>query len=450
MANARHVLLVLGLCAPNTLRAQGASPSVGQRDSAARVVDSLSARLARAEDAIELLRQQLVTEAGSAVKTRSRLQLELSGRVQTNAFTSNARMNNTELPFFVRETDAPASGGRNGAAGARILGASVRQTVLGASLGVDSVLGGAFIGDVDVDFFAASTPGVDAFPTPRPRLRTAHAQLIWPRTDTMLGADAPLIADVDPKSLATIGVPGFAAAGNLWNWIPQVRLSHDVAITRVRASTVRWGAQVALLAATTGDLHAAELDGVDAGDRAARPALEGRLRLRWGKDDAPDDQHGEIGAGVHHGWSRTSGDTLSTHQAVALSLRVGLTRGVSLRGEAYRGRAIRGLGGGAIGQNYGVAIAGQTLGAPLRNTAGWLQLIAQLQPTMSTAVGCGVDAVNVADRPDRQRNASCAANVGWHPTQPVLLGVEFRTLATRYASGTRRGTQLNVTAGFEW
>ena len=119
MANARHVLLVLGLCAPNTLRAQGASSSVGQRDSAARVVDSLLARLARAEDAIELLRRQLVTEAGSAVKTRSRLQLELSGRVQTNAFTSNARMNNTELPFFVRETDAPASGGRNGAAGAR-------------------------------------------------------------------------------------------------------------------------------------------------------------------------------------------------------------------------------------------------------------------------------------------------------------------------------------------
>ena len=217
VANARQLLLVLGLCAANALRAQGTSSSAAQRDSTARVVDSLSARLARAEDAIALLRRQLATEANSAVKTRSRLQLELSGRVQINAFTSNARMNNTELPVFVRETDAPASGGRNGTAGARILGASIRQTVLGASLGVDSVLGGAFIGDVDVDFFATPTAGVDAFPTPRPRLRTAHAQLIWPRTELMIGADAPLIADVDPKSLATVGVPGFAAAGNLWN-----------------------------------------------------------------------------------------------------------------------------------------------------------------------------------------------------------------------------------------
>lgn len=443
-ARARGLVLAIGLGSPLVVRAQRAA--VTTRDSVVPSIDSLAARLARAEEAIALLRHQLATEAGSVVKTRSRLQLELSGRVQTNAYYANARVNNSEVPLFLRETDGVPVG-RSGTPGVRLSGLSIRQTTLGASLSVDSVLGATFVGDADIDFFAT---GTDAIPTPRPRLRTARAQLLWSRTELLIGADAPVIADVDPVSLATVGVPGFATAGNLWNWLPQVRLSRDMAIVALRTTTLRIGAQVAMLAPTTGDVHAAELDGVDAGDRAGRPAIEARVRVRWGASDAPDDQRGEIGIGMHRGWSRTAGDTLSTNQAVALSARVGLTRGLSFRGEAYHGRAVRGLGGGAIGQNTGAPAVGQTLGAPLRNMAGWAQLVMHLRPTLSTGVGCGTDVVNLEDRPDRQRNTSCAANMAWHPTQPVLFGIEYRTLATRYASGTRRGSHVNLTAGFEW
>ena len=48
--------------------------------------DSLAARLARAEAAIAALRQQLATESQSTVHTRSRLQLDLTGMIITNAF----------------------------------------------------------------------------------------------------------------------------------------------------------------------------------------------------------------------------------------------------------------------------------------------------------------------------------------------------------------------------
>ncbi len=441
---------MLAVAVPMMVRAQAGSSGAAQRDTSAASVDSLAARLARAEAAIEMLRHQLAIEASSVVKTRSRLQLELSGRVLTNAYYDNTRFNSSEVPLFVREGSAPSSGTRNGTAGSRVFGASIRQTMLGASLGVDSVLGGSFVGDIDIDFFAAATPGVDAFPTPRPRLRTVRAQINWAKTEIMVGSDGPLIADVDPASVATVGLPGFTAAGNLWNWIPQARVSRELLATRIGVTQLRWSAQLALLAPTTGDVHPSELDGVDAGDRSARPSIEGRLRVRWGTNDAPDDQHGEIGIGTHRGWLRISGDTLTTASATAISVRMGLTHGLSLRGEAYRGRAVRGLGGGAIGQNFGVAAVGQTLGAPLRNTAGWAQLLAQVRPTIATGLGCGVDVVNVADRPDRQRNASCAGNIAWHPTQPVVLGFEIRTLATHYASGTRRGTQFNLAAGFEW
>lgn len=444
------IVAVVAAFVPMTARAQAGSPVVVRRDTSTAVSDSLAARLARAEAAIELLRRQLAIEASSVVKTRSRVQLELSGRVMTNSYYDNARFNSSEVPLFVRETSAPPVGTRTGTAGSRVFGASIRQTMLGASLGVDSVLGGSFVGDIDIDFFAAPSPGVDAFPTPRPRLRTVRAQLTWAKTEVMVGADGPLIADVDPASVATVGLPGFTAAGNLWNWLPQARVSRELFVTTMGATTLRWGAQVAVLAPTSGDVHPSELDGVDAGDRAVRPSLEGRARVRWGANDAPDDQRGEVGIGVHVGWLRISGDTLTTSSATALSMRVGLTHGLSVRGEVYRGRAVRGLGGGAVGQNFGIAAVGQTLGAPLRNTAGWAQLLAQLRPTLATGLGCGVDAVNTADRPERQRNASCAANIAWHPTQPVILGFEIRTLATQYASGTRRGSQINLAAGFEW
>ena len=54
--------------------------------------DSLAARLARAEAAIALLRQQLATESQSTVRTRSRLQLELTGRILTNSFMTFGRV----------------------------------------------------------------------------------------------------------------------------------------------------------------------------------------------------------------------------------------------------------------------------------------------------------------------------------------------------------------------
>jgi hypothetical protein len=66
-------------------------------DSAAR--DSMAARLQRAEAAIELLRQQLAIEATTVVRTRSRLQIELSARVLTNAFmTIQSTSRNSSCP----------------------------------------------------------------------------------------------------------------------------------------------------------------------------------------------------------------------------------------------------------------------------------------------------------------------------------------------------------------
>ncbi|MDQ3997223.1 MAG: hypothetical protein M3303_09420, partial [Gemmatimonadota bacterium] len=64
-------------------------------------LDSLRARLARAEAAIALLREQLSAESESAVRTKSRLHLELSAQVLTNVFVTLGRVNNVDDPQTV-------------------------------------------------------------------------------------------------------------------------------------------------------------------------------------------------------------------------------------------------------------------------------------------------------------------------------------------------------------
>ena len=85
--------------------------------------DSLAARLARAEAAIAALRQQIATESQTTVHTRSRLQLDLTGMIITNAFYTHGRATSIDVPLVaLAPTDVAES---------NAFGATVRQTRLG-------------------------------------------------------------------------------------------------------------------------------------------------------------------------------------------------------------------------------------------------------------------------------------------------------------------------------
>ena len=428
--------------------------SAAAADSAAR--DSLAARLARAEAAIDLLRKQLAVEANTVVRTRSRLQVELSARILTNAFLTDSRTNSVDVPQFALPSPVIPAQPIGGTPGVRAAGLSLRQSRVGAALSVDSVLGATFESDFELDFFGGVSAGPgDRRLFPEPRLRTARAQLRWHRTTVFVGSEMPLISDLNPISLAAVGIPEFATAGNLWNWIPQVRVSHDI---REFSNGARIGVQGALLSPFSGAQHIAEADAVDAGERSGRPFVEGRLHLRWGgnadrsgaaSDVTMGESGGEIGVGVHRGWLRASGDSLTVSSAVSLDARVLLLPRVELRGEAYTGQLLRGLGGGAIGQTFGRAAPGDFIGRPLRDTAGWLQLNVQATTTLITGAGCGRDDVNRDDAPTRVSNSVCSAHLLWRPAQPIVFGLEFRSIHTQYIDRTNRANHLNLSFGFE-
>jgi hypothetical protein len=400
--------------------------SLARPDSSA---DSLLARLQRAEEDIALLRQQLAAQAASATQASSRARFELTGRVLVNAFGNSRRVNNADVPQFVLPDSAPGGIQAGG------FGMAVRQTTLGGILTVDNVFGGEFRGDIAVDFYGGQQPSPGGRNFPLLRFRTARGILRWPAAEIMVGQDVPLITPIEPVSVAAIGVPEFGTAGNLWLWLPQVRLTVE------RPGDVRVALQGAVVAPTLGDPQGLFDTNTDAAERSRRPFLQGRLRLRWGADET----EGEIGLAAHKGWIGTPAALIST-DAVAVSALLPLASWIELRGEAFRGQALRSMGGGGIAQGLGVG------GVPVRTRGGWGQVNLRWASLLTAGAGCGSDAPERADLPaaGRLRNNVCEGHLIARPDGPIVLGATYRRTKTTYAAGPVENDHFNLAMGFQF
>jgi hypothetical protein len=391
-------------------------------------VDSLRQRLEDLESLVQMLREQLATESETAVRTSSRVGFALRGQVLVNALYTSAATNNADVPLFVSPAIA------NERPGGSTL--SMRQTMLGFAVSARDILGADFTGDLDVDFFGGQFPSTGGRHFPVMRLRTARAALAWARVTLMAGQDDPLITDVNPVSLASIGTPGFTAAGNLWLWLPQIRATYE---TR---GALRLGLQGAVLAPVASAPATAFNTGFDGAERSRRPSLQARISARWGEEESA----GEIGIGVHRGRVLTQADSVElTSEAVALSAVVPIGRFIELRGEAFDGQLLSGLGGGGIGQAISDA------GTAVRGRGGWAQLNLRPNARWTVGAGVGLDEPERADVPTatgRRRNAMQALHTQWTPAEPVIVGLEWRRIATDYAAGMRRADHLNLALGF--
>ena len=385
--------------------------------------DSLAERLRRAEAAIVTLQTQIAEQAEGGVKARSGARIEITGRVMVNGFGNSRRVNNVDNPQFVLPDNARGDSVRG-------VGMAIRQTRLGLIVQVTPLLGGVFNGDLDVDFYGGQQPSSGGRTFPLLRLRTARGFVRWSRAELMIGQESPLISGLNPITPAAIGTPDFAAAGNLWLWLPQVRFG----VTS--AGPVRIGVQVAVLAPTSGDPAAAFDTDYDVAERSQRPFLQGRVSATWGDGEL----RREIGCGVHQGWLMPGPSTVES-RALACDATLPLVDAIEIRGEFFSGQGVRGLGGGGIGQNF-------TPGnAPLNSKGGWAQV--NLHPTFAfrLGAGCGVD------HPDafatRRRNDACAAYAS-RSFGPVFVAAEMRRLRTEYAAGRFTNDHVTLATGFEF
>ncbi|PYO59379.1 MAG: hypothetical protein DMD70_13050 [Gemmatimonadetes bacterium] len=354
--------------------------------------------------------------------------LELTGLVLVNGFFTNARVNNSDVPQFA-DSLAPASA----------VGGTIRQTRLGLLVTEPDVLRGSFSGEVDLDFFGGQQPSSGGRTFPLVRLRRAVGIVSWAHAQLLFGQESPLVAERSPRSLASVGFPDFAAAGNLWLWLPQFR------VTLEQGYSLRLAEQVAVLAPTSGTAQGLFNTQPDSAERSRRPYLQARVRLAWGPTDDPN----EIAIGGHLGWL-ASADTLFQSRAVTADARFQVGS-VELLAEAFSGKALAGLGGGGIGQSLGPT------GQEVRTTGGWGQLNVRPRREVVVGAGCGIDDPDDGDLSDalgnpqgRLKNLVCAGHVEVRPRGPLVFGVEFRRFETTYPSGKFTANHFNLAAGYRF
>ena len=383
-------------------------------------------RLRRAENAIAALQQQAAEQSDSKVETRSRARLEIVGRVAVNSFGNNRRVNNVDNPQIVLP-DPAANVPMRG------LGMSIRQTRLAFGLtGLPQTFGGTTTADLDIDFYGGQLPSSGGRTFPLIRMRTARAHVQWSNANLLIGQESPLVSGLNPVSPAAIGTPAFAAAGNLWLWLPQVRLGVSTQGQR------RVGLQLAVLAPTSGDAAAFFDTDNDLAERSMRPFVQARVFARSGEGEGAR----EVGCGAHQGWLLLAVDAESSN-AFACDVLLPITTRLEMRGEFFSGQGLRGLGGGGIGQNVGVVAA-----EPLESTGGWAQINARPVDAVQLGAGCGMD--HPAAPATRRRNDACAAFLTVRPPGSMVLGTELRRIRTEYSSGRYTNDHVTLVLALEF
>src|SRR2546422_994259 len=297
--------------------------------------------------------------------------VELTGLVLVNGFFTNARVNNSDVPQFADSLPSASA-----------IGGTIRQTRLGLLVTDPDVLRGSFSGEVDVDFYGGQQPSSGGRTFPLLRLRRAVGIVSWPHAQLLFGQESPLVAERSPRSLASVGTPDFATAGNLWLWLPQFRATLE------QGYTLRLAEQVAVLAPTSGTAQGFFNTQPDSAERSGRPYLQARVRLAWG----PIDDASDIAIGGHLGWL-ASADTPFPSRPGTAGAR-GHARPGALPAAAVNRKAPAGIGGGGVGQSLGpTRQEGRTQG-------GWGQINVRPRREVMVGGGCGIDDPDDGDLSD--------------------------------------------------
>ncbi len=374
----------------------------------------------------------LLVPAMLSAQDRPAPEVTFSATVLLNGFYTSDKSNNTDLPQFAVPSDVNDSFPTAG------LGGTMRQTRAQARAFAAGVLGGDFTAEIDVDFWGGQQPSNGGRTFPLLRIRRAWAEMTWNRFRLLLGQEAPPIVELNPSSLGSLGLSALSSSGNLWLWIPQVRAAGEI----ISGKAVRLELEGAVLAPEGYTAQGPFVTQPDRAEQSKRPYLQSRVRLRWGTGANP----GEVSVGAHVGWLSTTGDSLLDSRAAALLVRLPLGRRVELRGEAFTGEAIAGLGGGGVGQNLG------RNGRTVRTRGGWGQLLLRPSPAVELGASYGIDDPKNGDldtATQRLKNQTIGGHIHWRPS-PLVLGLEYRHVATNYGGGKETLGHLNLAVGAEF
>lgn len=435
--------------ATGTVTAQAAAPAQPATAVAAATPQnstSLENRVEKLEESTSLLGSKIDEQYQTKVETASKYRARLHGIVLMNAFRNVGGSDNLDLPTYAEPV-------RLGAPGTNV-GATMRQSEIGLEVFGPTVAGARTSADVQFDFaggLAATGNGVNFGLV---RLQTADLRFDWEHTSVVAGQDSLFVSPLSPTSFASLALPAFAFAGNLWGWTPQLRVEHRFSLTDQQTITMQAGV----------------LDNLDweypydpfyrsaqAGELSGQPAYA--FRTAWSR--TVNNHPLSFGVAGYYGRQNWKwGRTVDAWSGMA-DWQVPILPKLQLSGEFYRGRGIGGLGGG-IGTSivYG---ADPTLPfSPIRgldSVGGWTQLKLQITPKIELngviaddnafardVRGFATDQNNFG--PILGRNQGALGNIVFRPRSDLILAAELRRLRTfPFYSASSVTNQLNLSVG---
>jgi hypothetical protein len=424
-------------------KSAGTAPSLPtvKTESSSQGASTASLEEIRERQAID--ESQIATHEQTKVETESKYPLKVTGLLLLNGFVNTRQVDIPEDPTY-----ALPGGGSTGL--------SLRQTVLGLDARGPQLLGGESDADVRVDFFATGATSNYAA-NGLLRLRTAHAALNWNHTRAYIALDRSVIAPYTPSSLVAVGEPALAWSGNLWAWIPQIGIAHDVSmphsILKLAAGLLDVPNPPRLGAATTTNST------VWQAERSRWPGTNARIALAAGKNgNGP-----EFGVGGYFSPHMTSSNIRYNAWAGTMDLRVPIGPHFEFLSNVYRGQALGGLGaGGYVDYIYDSRSATRVL-YPLDDIGGWAQLKFKANERLEFNTAYGVDNPFANDiristlsdptesYPGLSRNRSVFGNVIYSPSSYLLFSLEYRKLWTNFAPGPTNATDvIGLGAGYRF
>jgi hypothetical protein len=415
---------------PQTAQAQPSAAEIQQR------VTSI-------EEDLQLLDGKVNEQAQTKVESASRYRVRLYGIALFNLFGNHGEVDNEDIPSFasMRSPLEPAGS----------FGGTVRQSTVGLQVFGPQVAGAKTTGDIQMDFGGGfplvpngSTMGVA-------RLRTATLAMDWARTSITGGQDVLFFAPLAPTSLASVAIPPLAYAGNLWAWIPQVRIERRMTLSHDSYISFKAG----ILDSLTGEVPSSQyIREPSAGEASGQPAYAGHISWN-GKSFT---QNMTIGVGGYYGRQNWGLDRNVDSWAVVSDWNLPLGRLFALSGEFYRGRAIGGLGGASGRSVVSSSIANPVFSlSGLDTLGGWAQLKFMPLPKIEFNAAFGEDnpfshelsaGTSSYPNPLVKRNRQGFVNVIARPRSDLLLSVEYRHLRTYgVISDPETADHVNVSMG---
>jgi len=428
-------------------------------DSESAGIEKDEQRVDKLEEDQQLLAGKIDEQYQTKIESASKYRMKLSGIILMNLFSNRGNVDHFEIPGIALPTTASLTGSETGGS----FGATLRQSELGLEVFGPTIAGAKTQGHFVADFLGDFPDTLNGFSAGTLRLRTGTVRLDWPRTSVIAGQDELFLSPVYPTSFASLGIPALSYAGNLWAWVPQVRVEHRLIASDSSTVTVSGG----ILDPLTGEVPTNEfLRTPGAGESARQPAYGGRLAWQHQVFGEPL----TIGMGGYYSRQNWGFNHKINGWAGITDFVIPFGKHLNLSGMFYRGEAI-GAFGAAAGRTVlvnGPLADPATVVKGAQSTGGWAQFKFKPVAKLEFNAAAGQDGVparevrgftfiplSTLSTPlvsyfpgNLTRNRAEFVNFIYRPRSNLLFSTEFRTLRTFTIEGrSDRANQINLMMG---